>query len=457
MSRLDPRICTSAAALLTLALAAAPALAQGEPLRTWTDPNASDFDQKEEDRSEIWERTLHPQQEVYGPKVASAARLLQHQDKQRREEAEDLLRKAIEIRPDLPTAYWLLGHLYALESNWAQCAEARGAVFEIDPEYVPRNDDLVDHHPRGAPALLDFGLARCHALAGNYERAIEHYKRVITGDQAIGSYRVHWRLGEAYAALGRLRQAIAALKTAARLHPREVLIEYALAVAYDRDEQLSRSRRHLSTALARDSHLSHLAGSDFQPSPTEDEWYYQGLANKARKPERPEWALIYFRRFLAAHGNGPWVRRARQHVEELGEMPLSSSRLAQEGPARVDRDKAADAIDRVDAELQRCVRSVPGALLRVRVTMVAKQAPTRRTRDKKAEPSLTRITSISSPYRPTPKPGVRTSVDYSFDTNANDIAVATHCLDNVAYAIAMPRVSGEAGQYVTVSFPVIAK
>jgi len=294
------------AAALAILCASPSVSADPRPLRTWEDPDARDFDQDSEEASALWERTLNPDLDIYSAKlVASAARLLAHHDEQSRNEAENLLRKAIDVRPDLPTAYWLLGHLYALEENWKQCAEARQAVFTIDPAYDPRSDALIRLQPADAPVLLDFGLARCYALAGEYEKAIEHYKRVITGEQAIGAYRVYWRLGEAYGALGRLREAIESLKTAARLNPREVLIQYALAVAYDRDEQFARAREQMTAALARDSHLSQLARSDFQPSPTEDEWYYQGLANKAREPARPEWALVYFRRFLSAHGDGP--------------------------------------------------------------------------------------------------------------------------------------------------------
>lgn len=442
---------------LALLCVAASATADPQAPRTWEDPDARDFDQDSEEASALWERTLNPDLDIYSSKlVASATRLLAHRDEQSRREAEDLLRKAIDVRPDLPTAYWLLGHLYALEKDWQRCAESRRAVFDIDPEYDPRSDRLIAHQPTDAPALLDFGLARCYALAGEYEKAIEHYKRVITGEKAIGAYRVYWRLGEAYEALGRLHEAIESLTTAERLNPRETLILYALAVAYDRDEQLARARKYLTTALSRDSHLSQLARSDFQPAPTEDEWYYQGLASKARKPARPEWALIYFRRFLSSHQNGPWARRARQHVEELRAIPLLTAGITQEGPARVDPDKAAKAIGETDAELQQCVQAMPDALFRVRITVVTKQPPVRRTRSRRT--ARVRLPTVSrNPYRPLPDPGVRTSVDYSFGVDNTDLATVIHCLDNVAYSIELPRVSGEAGQYVTVSFPVIAK
>lgn len=451
------RAAIALSAALALLCAAASATADPRPPRPWEDPDAKDFDQDSEEASTLWERTLNPDLDIYSSRlVASATKLLAHRDEQSRSEAEDLLRKAVEVRPDLPTAYWLLGHLYAIEKDWRRCAESRRAVFEIDPEYDPRTDRLIAHQPTDAPALLDFGLARCYALAGDYEKAIEHYKRVITGEKAIGAYRVYWRLGEAYEALGRLHEAIDSLTAAARLNPRETLIEYALAVAYDRDEQFARARQHLATALSRDSHLSQLARADFQPSPTEDEWYYQGLANKAREPARPEWALIYFRRFLSSHENGPWARRARQHVEELLAIPLTTARITQEGPARVDPDRTAKAIENAAAQLQRCVQPMPTALFRVRITVVTKQPPARRARSRRA--AHVKVANVGRPaYRALPDPGVRTNMDYAFGIDGADAAAVLHCLDNVAYSIDLPRVSGEAGQYVTVSFPVIAK
>ena len=263
---------TAAAAVAVLAV---PALAAADRARPWEDPAARDFDREEEERSEFWERAIRPRHDEYDELVAGAQRRLgQQRDADGRAAAEAMLLRAVALEPDSPQAYWFLGALYAESARWEECASARQKIFDVDPDYRPE--------PRmGSPWALDLGLGECLGLAGHYERAIEHYQRILTTRQATGAFPVHWHLGEALMALGRLGEAIDALKTAAKLvGDREPLVHYALAVAYDRDEQLALSRDHMAIALARDPQLQNLLRDNLTFTPPADRWYYRGLANE---------------------------------------------------------------------------------------------------------------------------------------------------------------------------------
>ena len=384
---------TAAAAMAVLAV---PALAAADRARPWEDPAARDFDREEEERSEFWERAIRPRHDEYDELVAGAQRRLgQQRDADGRAAAEAMLLRAVALEPDSPQAYWFLGALYAESARWEECASARQKIFDLDPDYRPE--------PRmGSPWALDLGLGECLGLAGHYERAIEHYQRILTTRQATGAFPVHWHLGEALMALGRLGEAIDALKTAAKLvGDREPLVHYALAVAYDRDEQLALSRDHMAIALARDPQLQNLLRDNLTFTPPADRWYYRGLAEAGRPVSRPEWALFCFRRFLAEDGDGPWARRARHHMDSLtsGSDRLVAERIEREGVAGIDLKKAAAVIASVDPSLQRCVAPVPNLLLRVRITSMVGQRG-------------------RSPAAGTTPAGVRTIAESSFDTPA---------------------------------------
>ncbi len=406
---------------------------------TWTDPDARDFDADDEERSVFWERAVHPRRDEYEELLKNAERRMLAHDKHNREAAEALLREAIELDPDAPLAYWLLGNLYAATQRWQECAEARQRVFDREPEYRPEAR-------RASAWSLDLGLGQCYSRAGHYELAIEHYKRILTTKQATGAFRVHWQLGEALMALGRLGEATSSLQVAAKLsREREPLVHYALAVAYDRDEKLAAARNHLQLALARDPQLKSLTRTSLHFAPAADRWYYLGLAERGRYLPRPERATIYFRRFVVDNGDGPWLRRATHHLAEMALEPLSPTRVTRKGVASIDMKKTIAAITRVDAKLQRCAAMAPNVLFDVRITSLVKSKKTRRRR-----------ATTGGGRNQANRAGVRTTVAYSFATNAGVVNQAIQCVDTVAATIKLPAAAGVAGEYVHVIFPLVA-
>ena len=144
----------------------------------------------------------------------------------RSEDAIALLRRAIDLAPDLADAHWNLGN--ALRDTGALDAAAASyrRILEIDPQHAPAHNALgAIHATRGEADLAAACFARAVALdpahsdahnnLGNlhqsaraYERAIDHYRRAIDADGRNPGPRVN--LGTMLKKLGRRDEAEAA-------------------------------------------------------------------------------------------------------------------------------------------------------------------------------------------------------------------------------------------------------
>lgn len=407
-------------------------------------PEPVDFDREREQKSALWERVLHPGRKRYQHRIAYATEVLLNQRSDRAEaEAEEVLRSAVDIAPDRPLALWWLALLQERRAEWQACADTYGRVFALEPDYEPpakaSHVRLVESRdPRWA---LDMGLARCLAQTGEYERAIVHYKRIL-GRGITGEPRVHLHLGEAYMALGRLREAIHALATANKLQPGNWRINYALAAAYDRDEQEARARSALQSALRHDITLTRLRSGSITFTPAADRLYHLGLAQVARG--KTEWAIAYFRHYLHVAGEGPWQGRARQHLADLARAPVPGpGAIEVSGREPGDTGAIAAAIGRSAGALRGCVAPVPGALFEVRLTALGRGA-TRQRRTRRP------------PGDAAAAAGVHADVVLSFATDDEDITAARQCLESVAETIAIPRPRDGSSRYTTVKFVLIA-
>jgi tetratricopeptide (TPR) repeat protein len=443
------------ALIASLTFAALTGVASAQELeRPWLDPEAEDVDAEAEAHSNFWERAITPNREDYQAYVTRAQQFMRSSDPQSRGAAETLLRDAIRLAPDQPAAHWMLAHLHYQMGKWKECAEGRARVAELDPEFKPPSIP-------GAPSSVEFGLGICLSLSGDHAAALEQYKRMMArgGFAAQNSYALRWRMGEAYMALGRLGDAIASLKEAKRLGRMDLTVHYALAAAYDRNEQFSKAREALADALYRDPGQSHLARSDIHISPPEDVHYYIALARlmpapkattrrgyrrRSRHKPNPIGALVKFRHFLAEHDGGPWARRASHHIKMLSDEPLSTAALMQHGSASVDLAAAGKAIEKAHDRLQACVKETPGVVYTVETTMVLAARRGRRATPRRFGGAA-------------PVAGVRTKPYAEIETPGDEITAALDCLDREASTIAMPKPSGTPGSSVVVGFKVVAQ
>ena len=434
--------------------------------RPWEDPDAEDRDD-EQRTSRFWDRSLHPDRDRFRIELAEGARMLASRRPEDQKRAVEVLQRAVALEPDDPRGLMLLGHAHYLQRQWSECAAAYQKLANVDPHLTALPAlKMPGVQILGTPGLLDVALGQCLSLAGDHIGAIHRLRRALTmggKDQHVWqlSAELPWRLGEAYMAVGRLEEAIGQLRRAAELQSslsrpqpgREPLIMYALAAAYDRDEQLGKARELLQMLATRDGGRT-LGRPDLKLSPPEEALYYQALVLATPRPvgERtgpalqPDKSLALFRRYLELHGNGQWARRAHAHIDQLRGEPLSSARLQQTGTATVDTRQAMALVTRADETLQKCVKDVPAALFEVTADMVVTGG--RKRKDK--EPDVVVM------GRPTPRgPGVNATVLLSHGAEADKLAAAVQCLDTAAQAIKFPPPRGASGEYASLSFPVV--
>lgn len=424
-----------AALVALLAAGAGRAAAEAPPLVDLDLP--PDYDQESEEKSDFWERALEPARQKYDDLVEKAVLQVKQMDRTARDLGIAYLRDAVKLAPELPLAHLWLGRAEAQNGNYAVCAQEIARALDADPKFVaPPLPEMPDAEWSGR-----YELALCRGQAGDYEAAVDGLRRILSGGTGNAEpdkvALVHWRLGECYMALGRLDEALASLQQASRLAPWNVNISFALAVAFDRNEDPTSSRDAMSRALEREPRVS--TGSLLTTGrawiPPEDQNYYLGLAYLS-SGEAPR-ALYSLRHYLAATGEGMWTARARGHLEVAQAGAIAGRDLTVRGSASIDEAKSTAAIGKLDGELQACVAKSPDLLLSVAVTRVVPGGD--------AKGDTARL------------PGVRAIILEQGNLKSDALKAATACVESAASRIALPKPTGPAGAYVTATFSVIAR
>lgn len=418
----------AASAALAIALVATPRPPSAQPTRPA--PPSVDYDDQDDRRSDFWERALDPASEKYDGLVERAATLLRETDRDSLGQAGQLLRDAIKLAPDRPLAHLWTGRLADRLGDHAGCAQAIARALDLAPDLDA---------PGGAEPTewaAHYELAVCRARSGKYEAAIEGLRRIL-GRARGREVAIYQRLGECYMALGRLDEAVEAFRQGIRLSPYSAELGFGLAVAHDRDDDAAQSRDALQSALARDPRAGSLVAVGRIWIPRADAPYYLGLAALGGD-DHPR-AVLHFRRYLAAAGEGPWSRRARAHYEEAVSGAIAGRGLAVRGSATIDQARAAAIIGKADGGLQACLRKAPDLIVRVSITAVVP------------------IKGKSADTTGAMKPGVRVLVQEPSDTPSADVRAAIACAEGVARKVALPRPTGAPGTYITAEFDVVAR
>jgi len=406
------------------------------PVATWAQPKTeappdTDFDDQEQEKSDFWERALDPASEKYDGLVERAVVLMREADRQSLAQAGRLLRDAVQMSPDRPLAHLWLGRLSDREGEYPACVQSLAKALDIDPDLeAPGGSEPIEW-------AAHYELAVCRARSGKFEAAIEGLRRIL-GRAQSQQVAVYQRLGECYMALGRLDEAVEAFRQGLRLSPYSADLGFALAVAYDRDEDATQAQEALVQALGRDPRASSLAGNTRIWIPPNDGHYYLGLAFLGAE----DWArsVLHFRRYLALAGETSWARRARVRYEEALGGAFAGKSLEVKGSATLDPARAAALIARADAPLQSCLRKTPDLLLRVSITKVM--------------PNKGKTPLINTTTTP---PGVRVLVQEQSGDKVNDVRTVVSCAEAAARKIALPRPTGAPGTYATIEFNVISR
>lgn len=136
-----------------------------------------------------------------------------------KQEAYDLLKKALRIKPDFAHTYYTLGYFYYSDNNYDEAGFWLDEAIKLDPQFWPAHKLLGD---------IYFGER-------NYESAIEKYKTVINSNH--GDAVLLNDLGLALMEMERYSEALVYLKQALSLEPDNPNIHYSLASVY-RDNKM---------------------------------------------------------------------------------------------------------------------------------------------------------------------------------------------------------------------------
>lgn len=450
---MNPRALAALIALCGLAAVAEPAAAQSTRYRK--PPVEVEIDA--ESYSDFWEEVLHPGANRYELIIAAAADLLANFRGAEPTRVFELLREAVELRPDRIEGWGYLGLATERNRDYRACAMAYGRAYALDPTWRPLGVS-GDGGMRNARSLA-LAWAVCLARHGDYARAARQLESLVARGE-VGT-ELFLNLGQLQMATGRINDAIASFRRA--LDERvfgDPTARWLLAIAYDRARRTGDAALAIEAANDLDPGGHRATNTPVPLVPPTDALYILGLAARSRADQpQPENAAVYFRGYLAgAPPDSPWRERAREHLSALGNVDLAA-RLTIEGAGTL--APVQGAVRPVLARLQKCMTELPTALIELRMTLVG-PTPKPTAPAKTANPGASASKPAPAPRPgagPPPEaqtPGVHSNVVFAGDSAEQTDALdeATRCVVVAAQEIDLPR--PPAGTYMTVRVPIIA-
>lgn len=261
--------------------------------------------------------------------------------------------RAVSLLPKHSEGHFWRGRvLYELE-EYARAAEAYARAEALDPPLSRRNAYMV---------AADLGII--YSKLGKLAEAVEAYDRAarLLDDPELDlrarraeRSRLLANAAESLMALGRLDESIqryeAALVRAGSARERR-LVQWGLAVAYDRDEQVSQALDLVRKAVARDPEMAILTDPDVFFVPEGEVHYYFALGYLV-KGQRVQ-AEQQWKRYLAKLPDHPWAYRARAHLEQL------AARSADAAGKRLAPRPGQTRGDAAERDRRRVVRAIAG-------------------------------------------------------------------------------------------------
>ncbi|HEU0031368.1 MAG TPA: tetratricopeptide repeat protein [Kofleriaceae bacterium] len=415
--------------IATLAALAGTALAQSKRYP----PEPADKDEEAAQKSSLWESATNPHRRPYESAIAEAQQLLEERTPENALLAIAKLDEAIKLMPDEPKAYRIRGDAFMVAKDWAKCT--------ADLQAALAHTKRVDAEAKNVGEVRK-RLGLCQARAGKLADA----ERTLAEAAASGgsSGEVWMRLGEVRIAMGKLEEAIAALEAAAdQTDVSQAMVRWLLAGAYDRARRPSDAAEKARKALEIDRDASTLRANTLPYLGTGERDYLLGLAYSNFDPPKPEYALMYFRRFLKIAADSPWRKRAEDHVKELKATVLPETVERRSGAAQVDLEAARAAVRKLMPQLRACLAKAPNFVLEVQITKVGPRTP--------AAPGARRT------YAPPEGITILASepADPSNPPTQADKDTAIRCVEPIAAKIALPAVKDKDAYYKAV-FSVVA-
>ena len=390
-------------------------------------PVAPDKDLEKEAKSKLWDATLDPDRGPYQELVRDAKRLLERTDANNVRDALEKLDTAIKRMPKEADAYAVRGNLYLQQRQWVKCADdlalAEAASKVEDPMLRTR-------------ARIELGV--CQARAGRYADAEQTLVRAVASAPGYKG-ELMMRLGEVRIALGKLDEAIDTL--AASIDSADSsndVSRWLLAVAYDRARRPTDAQQYALEAKRFDQSFSLISAPRMPYLGLGDTEYLYGIAYLYALP-KPEYALLYFKRFVAMAGDSPWKRRAEEHVRDLSAMKFPARDSLTITSTTVSADEVRNVLEKPMWQLRQCAAKTPGTAYSITITR-----------------SRVGPVSRETPMYRIPIEGVvaNLAVDIDHTSTKPDIDAAKECMEKLAARISLPKPK-DVNTYYRTSFLVI--
>jgi len=327
-------------------------------------PDPVDKDAEQATRSDLWNAAITPERQPYQSLVRAAAEQIGQRTAAATLEGFKKLDQAIQLLPREPEAYRVRGEANLERRDWAQCAADLAAA----EAYTQRDDE-----PPKAMTELRRKLGLCQARAGKLGDAEKTLAEAVASGNAASE--LWMRLGEVRIAMGKLDEAIAALRSAldGSEPAAQPQVRFMLAAAYDRARRPADALVEAGEGLKLDHQLTVLQNPAI-PSITPGEVDYMlGLAYSADKP-RPEFVLAYFRRFLKAAPQSPWRKRAEEHIRDVRATALPES-VGRTGTATIDVDAARTSVRQAMPQMRACLARHPTVVVEVEISRAGPRTP----------------------------------------------------------------------------------
>jgi tetratricopeptide (TPR) repeat protein len=401
-------------------------------------PDARDVDEEAERHSTLWESALDPERAPYEELVRDGQRALQDQSERGARLAVDKLTDAIARIPSEPRAYGYRGEAYLQLRDWAHCADDLAVSQAHDAPATPPSNERDKRE-------IELGI--CQSRAGHLADA----ERTLVHAAEHGPRGEAWlRLGEVRIALGKLDEAIDALDSALEtIEGRSATTNWLLALAYDRAKRPTNAEQVGQSALAADAQLGMIVNPTYPWLGVGEADYMLGLAHSfsplsGPMTATPEYALLYFRRYLAIATESPWRRRAQEHVKALSALDWPQAIVRNPGSSAIlEIPVLRAAIAPSIGALRACVAQQPTAAYEISIIKVGPHS----------EPALDQVHYAQRK----PSVDVQLKLDIARESKpimAQTIETTRACLQAIAARIAMPAAKEDT--WYGVAFYVIA-
>lgn len=412
-----------ACAIAAIAAAVAPAAAQSRRYP----PEPVDQDAVAGAKSRLWDAATNPQRTPYAALIARASESLENRTSDGPKAAVAALDEAIRLVPDDPEAYRLRGEAHLMLQSWARCAEDLQAASARARDDAMDRKQVIEQRRR---------LGICQARAGRLADA----ERTLAEAAATGlaGGEIWTRLGEVRIAMGKLEEAIVALETGIEYEAPPALVRWLLAGAFDRARRPGDAADAARRAIAIEPQLGTLENPSVPFLGAGEREYLFGLAYAAGETPRPEFSLLYFRRFLELSPESPWRRRAEEHLRELKTSELPEQVERKSGNAPLDTMVARAAVRRAMPAMRACVAKV-STVFEVEITKVGPRTP---------------AGSRDAPRFYAPPDGIKILHQIPTEQPRAEIDAAIRCLEPLAARLVMPRIKDRDAWYRAVFYVV---